>query len=193
MVLNMTSSMVLIIKELAEEFEGQFKCLGENTEKYMNFSVPIKKELENGKTMIYKIKFIDSFRFTSISLLNLVDNLSEGLHNDKCADCKSCLEHISIKEELLVFYCSNCNKNYEKEFHKDLIKRFENTYEICNGDISKSIFLLRKGIYSYEYMGSWKRFDKTVLPNKEDFYSNLNMEDIIDADHKHAKKHMERI
>ena len=30
-----------IIKELAEEFEGQFKCLGENTEKYITFSVPI--------------------------------------------------------------------------------------------------------------------------------------------------------
>ena len=34
-----------IIKELAEEFEGQFECLGENTEKYITFSVPIKKEL----------------------------------------------------------------------------------------------------------------------------------------------------
>ena len=35
-----------MIKELAEEFEGQFECLGQNTEKYMTFSVPIKKELE---------------------------------------------------------------------------------------------------------------------------------------------------
>ena len=34
-----------IIKELAEEFEGEFECLGENTEKYTNFSVPIKKEI----------------------------------------------------------------------------------------------------------------------------------------------------
>ena len=38
-----------IIKELAEESEGQFECLEENTEKYINFSVPIKKELENNK------------------------------------------------------------------------------------------------------------------------------------------------
>ena len=42
-----------IIKEPAEEFEGQFECLGENTEKYIPFSVPIKKELDNGKSMIY--------------------------------------------------------------------------------------------------------------------------------------------
>ena len=33
-----------IIKKLAEEFEGEFECLGENTEKYITFSVPIKKE-----------------------------------------------------------------------------------------------------------------------------------------------------
>ena len=38
-----------IIKELTEEFKRQFECLGENTEKYIIFSVPIKKELDNGK------------------------------------------------------------------------------------------------------------------------------------------------
>ena len=34
-----------IIKELAKEFKGQFECLGENTEKFNTFSVPIKKNL----------------------------------------------------------------------------------------------------------------------------------------------------
>ena len=78
-----------IIKELAEEFEGEFEWLGENTEKYITFSVPIKKEITkkynigNDKTtkITYKVKFIDSFRFMSSSLSNLFDNLSEGLHN----------------------------------------------------------------------------------------------------------------
>ena len=54
-----------IIKELAKEFEGQSECLGEYTEKYITFSVPIKKELDNGKRIIYKLKFIDSCRFIS--------------------------------------------------------------------------------------------------------------------------------
>ena len=36
-----------IIKQLAEDFKGQFECLGENTEKYISFSVPIKKEVAN--------------------------------------------------------------------------------------------------------------------------------------------------
>ena len=49
-----------ITGELAEEFKGQFNCLGENTEKYTTFSVPIKKENDIGETILYKIKFIDT-------------------------------------------------------------------------------------------------------------------------------------
>ena len=50
-----------IIKELAKEFEGQFECLGENTKKNITLSVSINKELDNGKSIKYKIKFVDSF------------------------------------------------------------------------------------------------------------------------------------
>ena len=64
-----------IIKQLAKEFDGQFECLGENTEKYVTFSVPIKKPLANGKTIKYKLKFFDNFRFMSTSLPSLLDNL----------------------------------------------------------------------------------------------------------------------
>ena len=46
----------------------------------------------------------------------------------------------------------------------------------------KFIFLQRKGVYSYEYMNDWEKFNETSLPEKEGFYSNLNMEDITDAD-----------
>ena len=37
-------------------------------------------------------------------------------------------------------------------------------------------------------MDSWQRFDETSLPDKEVFYSNINMEDITDVDHRHAKR-----
>ena len=66
-----------IIRELAEEFKGQFECLGENAEKYITFSVPIKKEHDNGKTITCKINFIDTCRFMPSKLSNLVNNLSE--------------------------------------------------------------------------------------------------------------------
>ena len=52
-----------IIKQLARKFKGNFECLGENTEKYITFSVLIKKEHDNGKTTTYKLKFINSYRF----------------------------------------------------------------------------------------------------------------------------------
>ena len=74
-----------IIKQLAIESKGEFECLGENSEKQMTFSVPIKKKHDNGKTITYTLKFIDSFRFMSTSLSNLVDDLSEIKK-----ECKSC-------------------------------------------------------------------------------------------------------
>ena len=66
-----------IVNQLAKEFDGQLECLGENAEKYITFSVPIKKELDNTKTTMYKLKFIGSFRFMSTSLSSHIDNLSE--------------------------------------------------------------------------------------------------------------------
>ena len=48
--------------------------------------------------------------------------------------------------------------------------------------------MLREGVYPYEYMDSRKRFDETSSPDKEDFYSSLNMEDITDVDHRHVKR-----
>ena len=54
--------------------------------------------------------------------------------------------------------------------------------------MNKLILLLGKGVYPYEYMVSWERFDKTSLPDKEDFYSNLNVKDITDVDYRHATR-----
>ena len=177
-----------IIKELVKESEGNFECLGENTEKYIAFSVPIKKRIENKDIEItYKIKFIDNFRFMATSLSKLVDNLTEGIHNNKCLDCNSCLDYFRItKNEKLLLKCFNCDIYYKKKFNNDLIKKFKNTYSFRNNDLNKFILLLRKGVYPYEYMDSWKKFNETSLPIKEDFYSHLNMEDIEDIDYKHG-------
>ena len=87
------------------------------------------------------------------SLTSLVNNLSEGLHKDKCIDCKSCLDYMIFNDNLSV------KRITKKKINKDLIKRFVSIYEFCNKDINKFIFLLRKGIYPYEYMDSWERFE----------------------------------
>ena len=69
-----------IINKLAEEFKGELNCIGENMERYITFSVPIKKECDNGKTTAYKLRFIDSIRFMLTSLSELIDNMS-GIFN----------------------------------------------------------------------------------------------------------------
>ena len=43
--------------------------------------------------------------------------------------------------------------------------------------------LLRKGVYPYEYMDGWDKFNETSIPSKESFYSNLTMENITETDY----------
>ena len=116
-----------------KEFEGNFECLDENTEKCITFSVPIKKKIENKDLEItYKNRFIDSYRFMASSLSKLVDNLSEGIHNNKCSDCGSNLHYIEItaertagpsslerKNEKLILECYNCKQHYKKSLIKN--------------------------------------------------------------------------
>ena len=156
-----------IIDQLAEEFKGELNCLGENMEKYMTFSIPIKKKCDNGKTITYKLRF----RFMPTSLTELVGNMSRKFNS---IECKSCMENNR---------CEEC-----KQLIEGLIKQFPRICQFCNGDLNNFILLLRKGVYPYEYMDSWGKFDETTLPSKEIFYSNLNLEDISDEDYVHAQK-----
>ena len=68
----------------------------------------------------------------STSLSILVNNLSEGLRNNKYIDWKSNLDCMSMRDDQLIFRCFKCKKNYGKDFNNDLINRFARTYEFCN-------------------------------------------------------------
>ena len=185
-----------IIKELANESEGQFECLGENTEKYKTFSIPTEKEVmiidkdgnESVVTISYKIEFIDSARFMASSLSNLVNNLGEVIHQIKFRDCNCFLEYESVKDNLIKYKCLTCNKDYSINADEKLKKTFKNTFKFSNNDINKFIFLLRKGVYSYKYMDEWEKFNETTLLEKEEFCSKLNMADNTDADYMSAKR-----
>ena len=83
---------ISLLKNLQTSLRDNMNVLGENTEKYKIFSVPIEKEItkidkegnESVATISYRLKFIDSARFMATSLSNLVDNLKEGIHKVKC-------------------------------------------------------------------------------------------------------------
>ena len=135
-------------------------------------------------------------------LSNLVNNLSEGIHRIKCKfghdykKCETCeikykhcncfLKYINFKDDLLQYKCSICNKNCQIKLYEKLKEQFFNTYEFSNHDNNKFILLLRKGVYPYEYMDNWEKFKETSLPEKGDFCSHLNLEDITDADITHS-------
>ena len=121
--------------------------------------------------MMVKLKFIDSFRFMPSPLSELVDKMSGNFNSIKC---KSCTENNR---------CQKCKKVIE-----GLIKKFPSIYQFCNGDLIKLILLLRKGVYPYEDMDNWEKFDETTLPPKEAFYSNLNLENISDEACTHVQK-----
>ena len=85
-----------IIKQLAKGFHGQLECLRENTEKYITFSVFIKKELYNCKTITHK--------------LTLVDNLSE-ISGCKEKIIKSVCDFIVFKNNKLHCKSKECKND----------------------------------------------------------------------------------
>ena len=74
-----------------------------------------------------------------------------------------------------------CNKKSYRSIN-ELIKRCPNVYSICNNDLDKLLLLLRKGVYPYEYMNTWNRFNECRNPPFEKYYSKLNLTNITKED-----------
>ena len=77
--------------------------------KIFTFSVPIKKERDDGKISTYKLKFIDSYRFMQSKLLDLVDKLSWIFNKE----WKSCMERKKVKSECDFIEFRNNRLNYK--------------------------------------------------------------------------------
>ena len=93
----------------------------------------------------------------------------------------------SLENNKLNCKCKECKTRWLIPIN-ELIKKFPNVYEFSNGDINKFVLLLRKGIYPYEYMDSWERFDEASLLDKKAFYNKLHLENITDDYYTHAQK-----
>ena len=124
-----------IIKDLTE-FLKKFTCLGENTEKYITFTVPIEKKVtridQNGeeitKNISHILQFIDSARFIASSLSNHRVK-SKFEHNDKKCEtggikykyCDCFHQYAIFKDDLIESKRLYCNKNYRYKFDEKLI------------------------------------------------------------------------
>ena len=98
------------------------------------------------------------------------------------------LEYESVKDNFIKYKCLSCNKDYSKKLKEKLKDQFKNTFKFSNNVINKLNLLLRKGVYPYEYIDNWEKFNETKITEKEEVYSNLNMADITDVDYIHAKR-----
>ena len=95
-------------------------------------------------------------------------------------------EFIGLRNGRLNYKCEEC-KASDTMLVNESIKNFPTLYKFCNGDLNNFFLVLRKGIYPYEYMDSWERFDENAIPPREAFYSELNVENITDKDCEYVK------
>ena len=71
---------------------------------------------------------------------------------------------IGLKNKRLHYKCKECSDESYKSIN-GLNKKFPKAYQFCNGDVNKFFLLLRKGVYPYEYMDNWEKFNKTSIPD----------------------------
>ena len=123
----------------------------------------------------------------SLLLLSLVDNLSV-INNKELELENKFIDNLRSVIASLSSILDNLSEINKKISLIELSEKFPYTYQFCNRDLNKFSLLLRKGVYPYEYMDSWEKFNETELPDKESFYSELNKEGITDEDYVHAQK-----
>ena len=89
----------------------------------------------------------------------------------KCPVCNKNTEYLKLKTKIIYSKCFEYNK-YQNEMFTDeikkyLTKQFENTFNYCNKNDNKFLMSLQKGVYPYEYVNDWDKFDETTIPFKE--------------------------
>ena len=80
-------------------------------------------------------------------------------------------EFIGFKNGTLNYKCKECKKSYSR-LTNESIRSFQALHKFCNCDLNKIFLMLRKSIYPYEYIDSWKRFDEIQYYLKKLFTVN---------------------
>ena len=105
-----------IIRELAKEFKGKIECLGENMEKYISFSVPLKVQNKDDKMETFRLEFVDSQKFMNSSLAKLVGYLSDIKETNKETDIF--INNMRSSATTLQKSINNYSKLDKKETHE---------------------------------------------------------------------------
>ena len=121
------------------------------------------------------MKKISLINYQTLLITYLELTIRNAYHAWKEKKIKSRCEFVRFENNRLNYRCKECRTT---KLINEVNKNFPITYQFCNGDLNKFVLLLRKGVYPYEYMDSWERFNETSLPNKKAFYSELNLEHI---------------
>ena len=191
---------------------GKFGCIASSEEKYIGFTKDIKVdtykkwkcvESEGVKTFVkdtketdinIQLRFIDSMRFMAGSLESHIYNRADivkffccdqtnfdlvGIDGNYCAQmrCKKCgkIKARQLEKKTLVkSFASLSNYVYNERGDSNADEQFR--------------LLLTKGVFPYEYIDSWHRFEETTIPSQKSYYHRLKLEECSDDDYSHVHK-----
>ena len=179
------------VVELGKKFNtNNIVAIAENKEKYISFTIDVIADQyvdASGKAKEKKIqfRFIDSLRFMASSLDSLTNNLV-GVSRMVCGNCGGSCEFTHVNEIYIAHgECRSCYSGYSKR-RLNVLNDFANLRD--NHTDEQFRLLLRKGVYPYEYMSSWDKFEETKLPPKDKLYANLNISNVSKYYYEHAQK-----
>ena len=151
------------------------------------YNLLIAQNLLQAHYQILSIIFLKEFIKLNVNMDAIIKNVKT--YGIKYKYCNCFHEYRNFRDDLIEYKCLCCsNKNYQQKIDDKIKKKFVNAWKFSNHDNNKFNLLLQKGVHPYEYMNDWVKINETSLPEKKDFYSNLTIGDITDADYAHGKR-----
>ena len=170
-------------------------AIGESKEKCITFNVKMNVPADRGVTnnegrevrRNIQLRFIGSCRFMSSSLNRLAGNLC----NTSVIQCNNCKDDVVLvnifSNYIALLVCKRWKRKRTKDLDKRVLKRNLTTLISVKTDETFH-WMIWKGVYLYEYLDSWKKFEGTKVPLKNTFYSKLNMKSISDNAYGYAQE-----
>ena len=165
----------LIMQQIAKYNDKKIECIPKTEEQYITFSIG-------------KLQFLDSLAFMNSSLSKLIDNLANINKDAGKLELKITMKYFfeKVRDDELIYKNGEFIPITESKQNKNDFKIcIKDHHEIVNN--TKFKLVIRKGVYPYDYMNSFDKFDEQSLPPIDAFYSKLTNEGIEENEYKHAQ------